>query len=119
CDNVVFIPSGANFDGQRNFHRCADGAQKLFQVHEVAQKSGSAALHYFFYWTAEIYIRVIETEIFNQRRRGRHHIWIGAKNLTGDGMLVLIKIKIAKSARGLARESFGASKFGHDQTASA
>ena len=116
-DNIIFIPAGTNFDGKRNFYRGADGAEKFFEMHEVAQQAGAATFDHFFYRATEIDIDLIEAEVFGERGGRGHDGGIGAENLGRDGMLVGVEIQIVQSARGIAGEAFGAGEFGHDQAA--
>ena len=116
---LLFVPAGANFDRERNADGGANGAEKNFEMRQIAQQAGAAALHDFFHRAAEIDVDMVEAEIFGERGGGSHHFRIGAENLRGDGMLVVVEIKIVQRAGGIAREAFGAGEFGHDQAAAA
>ena len=40
-DDIVFVPAGANFDGQRNLYGRANWREKLFKVRQIAQQGPS------------------------------------------------------------------------------
>ena len=103
--------------GMRTAARTA--RKQFFEMRQIAQQSRAAALHHFFHRAAEIDVDLIEAEIFGKRGGRGHHARIGAENLRGDGMLVLVEIKIVQRARRIARQPFGAGEFRHDQAARA
>ena len=51
-------------------------------------------------------------------RRG-HDVSVRSKQLRGNGMLIVLEIKVVESARGLPRDSFGAGELGHDESTAA
>ena len=97
----------------------ANGAEENFKVRQIAQQAGAAALHDFFHGAAEIDVDVVEAEMFGERGGRSHHLLIGAEDLRGDGMLVVVEIKVVQCAGGIASEAFGAGELGHDEAAAA
>src|SRR5258706_6696509 len=43
-DDGVFVPAGAELDGERNFYGGADGAEDLLEQRHVSKEAGAAAL---------------------------------------------------------------------------
>ena len=119
CDDIVLVPAGTNFDRERDSDNGANGAEENFEMRQVAQKARAAALDDFFHRTAEIDVHVVEAEILGEGGGGSHHFGIRAEDLRGDGMLVVVEIKVVQGASGIAREAFGAGEFGHDEAAAA
>src|SRR5258708_2504521 len=70
------------------------------------------------YDAVDINLGVI-AEILDHLRGFGHDGWIRAEELRGDGMLVFLKIKIAQSFLGAARDAFGAGELRHQQAAAA
>ena len=119
CDDISLVPARANFDRERDSDSGANGAEKNFEMRQIAQQAGAAALHDFFHRAAEIDVDMVEAEILGERGGGSHHFGIGTENLRGDGMFVVVEVEIVQSAGGIAREAFGAGEFGHDKAAAA
>jgi len=62
-DDGIFVPAGAELDGQRNLYGGAHGAEDLLQQRQVAQQAGAAALDYFFGRAAEIDVDRVVTKM--------------------------------------------------------
>src|ERR1700746_1923407 len=88
-------------------------------MRKIAQEAGATAFHDFFHRAAEIAFHMVEAEVFGERGGGGHHLRIGTEDLRGDGMFVVVEIKIVQSAGGIASEAFSARELGHDEAAAA
>ena len=47
-DHGVFVPAGAEFDGEGNFYGRTHGTENFVEQREIAQQAGATALDYFF-----------------------------------------------------------------------
>src|SRR2546421_5882816 len=115
----IFVPAGAELDGQRNFHGGADRLENIFEKRKIAEQTGAAALDDFFGGAAEVDVHGVVAKILYHFRGFGHDSGIRAEKLRGDGMLVFLEVEIAQSFRGAARDAFGAGELRHEQAAAA
>src|SRR5271165_171983 len=87
-----FVPAGAEFDGQRNAHCGAHGAENLFESREIAEEARPAAFHHFFGGAAEIDVHGVVAQVFHHFGGVGHDFRVGTKELRGDGVFVFLKI---------------------------
>ena len=90
--NGIFVPAGAQLDGQWNAdsgpHRTKNFTEKL----QIAQQTRAAALHDFFRRAPEVNVHRVVSQVFNHFCGVRHDFRIRPKKLRGDGMLIFLKI---------------------------
>src|SRR3984893_8227943 len=118
-DDRIFVPAGADLDGQGNLHGGANGAEDLLEQRHVAKEAGAAALDDLFGGAAEIDVDRVVAEVFDHSCGLAHSFGGGAEKLCGDGVLVFLKIEVAQSFFGAAGDAFGAGELGHQQSAAA
>src|SRR5580704_13393018 len=118
-DDGVFVPSSAELDGERDFDGSANRFENLPEERKIAQQAGAAALDYFLCRAAEIDVHGVIAQVFDHAGGFGHDFRIRAEKLRGDGMLVFLKIKIAKRFGSTARDAFGAGELRHKQAAAA
>src|SRR5260370_42320241 len=76
-DDGVFVPAGAQLNGERNFYGSTHSVEDLLEQRHVAQQAGAAALHYFFGWAAPIYVAPVVPKIFDHARGFGHDFRVG------------------------------------------
>ena len=116
-DDGVFVPAGAELDGERDFYSGADRLEDFAEQREVAEEAGAAALHDFFGGAAEVDVDGVVAEVLDHSGGVGHDLRVGAEELRGDGVLVFLEIKVAESFVGAAGDAFGAGELGHQQAA--
>ena len=97
-------------------------ASKILPIAGKSRSRPEPPLHLttFFRRTSEVEIDQVEAEILDDTSGVCHHFGIAAKELSRDGMLVLIKVEIALGLLVLRTEhAIGRGELGHDQAASA
>jgi hypothetical protein len=119
ADDFVVVPSGAEFHGEGDFHGGAHRFKNPADQWQIAQQAGAAvALHDFLRRASKIQIDEVEAQVFDQARGVGQYGRIAAEELGGDGVLVLIKMKVPSADALVAHHSVGRGELGHDQPAS-
>src|ERR1700722_8718480 len=117
-DGLV-VPSSAQLDRKWDANGSTNGSENLSEQWKIAQQAGTAALDDFFGGAAEIDVHGVVAEIFDHFGGFRHDLGIRTEELRGDGMLIFLKIKIAKRLGGAPSDALGAGELRHEQTAAA
>ena len=73
-DDGIFVPAGAELDGERDAHGGADGAENFAEEIEIAKEAGAAALDNFFGGAAEIDVDGVVAEVFDHFGGASHDL---------------------------------------------
>jgi len=120
ADDVVVVPTGAEFYGEGNLHGRTHRFENLADHRKVAQQARSAvALDYFFRRATEVEIDQVKAQVFDQARRFAKHPGVAAEKLRRHGMLVFVEMQVASADALVTQYAVSGGEFGHDQAASA
>ena len=71
-------------------------AQNRLHQRQIAQQARAAvALHHLIHRAAEVDVDNVEAQVLADARRFRHHGRVGAEQLRGDGVLVILERQVA------------------------
>lgn len=119
ADDVLVVPAHAELYGERDGDRAADGLEDALDLREIAQEAGATvagddALG----GAAEVEVYEVEACVLNDAGRVGEGIGVGAEELGGDGVLVVVVGEVAL-ALGLAHagETVGGGELRHDEAA--
>ena len=116
---MLVVPAHAELDGEGNRDRGADGFEDALDLRQVAEQAGAAvagddALGR----AAEVEVDDVEAGVLDDAGGVGEGLGIGAEELRGDGVLVVVVGEVAL-ALGLAHagEAVGGGELGHDEAA--
>ena len=118
-DDGFFVPAGAELDRKWDFDGSTHGFENFAEERKIAQQARAATLDDFLGGAAEIDVHGVVAEFLDHAGSFGHDGRVRAEKLRGDGMLVFLKIEIAKRFGGAARDAFGAGELRHQQAAAA
>ena len=119
ADDVFVVPAHAELDGEGNGDGGADGLEDALDLRQVAQEAGAAvagddALGR----AAEVEVDEVEAGVLNDAGGVGEGLGVGAEELRGDGVLVVVVGEVAL-ALGFAHagEAVGGGELRHDEAA--